>query len=109
MTEAEDFPGFTTIPDPPISHEKLFQRATFMFSRSRSLGHSGYIGSMDSMPTTISIAGAIVAAAKNNMLAEEMAELRCATLEDEAVRRAHEGPKSCVNLSSTIIEPTDGF
>src|SRR5579863_5065821 len=68
-----EFPGFADIPNEPMSAENLYKRAAFLTRQPRNLAHPGYIGNMESMPTTMSIVGAMVMAAiKNNMLAEEM-------------------------------------
>lgn len=72
--EQEEFPDFALIPDAPMSSDELFRRAAFLMCQSRNLPHPGYIGNMESLPTTMSVIGAmLMASTKNNMLAEEMA------------------------------------
>ena len=71
--DLREFSDFAAIPDEPMSAEDLFKRAAFLIQQPRNLAHPGYIGNMESMPTTMSIVGAmLMAATKNNMLAEEM-------------------------------------
>jgi glutamate/tyrosine decarboxylase-like PLP-dependent enzyme len=72
--EQKEFADFALIPDAPMSSDELFRRAAFLMRQSRNLSHPGYIGNMESLPTTMSIIGAmLMASTKNNMLAEEMA------------------------------------
>ena len=72
--EQREFDDFASIPAEPLSEEELFRRIAFVMRQSRNLSHPGYIGNMESLPTTMSIIGALVmASTKNNMLAEEMA------------------------------------
>ena len=72
--EQRQFPDFAVIPTAPMSEHELFRRVAFVMQQSRNLSHPGYIGNMESLPTTMSIVGALVmASSKNNMLAEEMA------------------------------------
>jgi glutamate/tyrosine decarboxylase-like PLP-dependent enzyme len=71
--DLQEFPDFAAIPDEGMHKEELLKRAAFLIRQPRNLAHSGYIGNMESMPTIMSIVGAmLMAATKNNMLAEEM-------------------------------------
>lgn len=70
MTQCEDF---DVIPDEPLAVSEILERIAFLLRQPRCLAHPGYIGNMESMPTTMSIVGALImAATKINMLAEEM-------------------------------------
>lgn len=61
------------IPDVPHSVEALEGHTEDLIEGSMNPAHPGYIGHMDSMPTTASILGdAIAAALNNNMLSVEM-------------------------------------
>ena len=72
--EPRAFPNFFVLPETPLTEDELFERAQFVLRQSRNLAHPGYIGNMESMPTTMAVAGTmLMAASKNNMLAEEMA------------------------------------
>jgi glutamate/tyrosine decarboxylase-like PLP-dependent enzyme len=96
--EIGEFPDFAVISDGSLSTDDLLARAQFVMRQSRNLPHPGYIGNMESMPTTMALVGAMVmAASKNNMLAEEMSP-SLTSVEPEVMKwfadRFDLGPKS---------------
>ncbi|HEY9648458.1 MAG TPA: pyridoxal-dependent decarboxylase [Chroococcidiopsis sp.] len=61
------------IPAAPVLAPDLLNHLSTLMATSANLAQPGYIGHMDSMPTTVSILGDLVAAAlNNNMLSLEM-------------------------------------
>jgi L-2,4-diaminobutyrate decarboxylase len=92
--ERSPLPGDPTVPraDVPASsrgNEALAADLATVVEGSMNPAHSGYIGHMDTMPTTVSMLGDLVAAAiNNNMLSVEMSpvlsELEVALVEEVA-------------------------
>lgn len=65
--------GSINIPDAPVSEQEILENLKALLAESMNPAHTGYIGHMDTMPTTISILGDLAAAAvNNNMLSLEM-------------------------------------
>lgn len=65
--------GEEPIPAEPVAEGELFERLRPLISGSMNAAHPGYIGHMNSMPTTMSIVGDLVASAlSNNMLFHEI-------------------------------------
>lgn len=61
------------IPDTPVAVEQMLDELRPLIAGAMYAGHPGYIGHMNSMPTTISILGDLVASAlSNNMLFHEL-------------------------------------
>ena len=61
------------IPEQSVPAEKLLSEVRSHLRHSMNAAHPGYIGHMDSIPTTVSIVGDLIAAAlNNNMLSVEM-------------------------------------
>lgn len=61
------------VPDSPVSEDELLESLSEILSGSMNPGNPGYIGHMDTMPTTVSILGDLAAASiNNNMLSLEM-------------------------------------
>jgi glutamate/tyrosine decarboxylase-like PLP-dependent enzyme len=61
------------IPETPVAEDDLLARLRLLIADSMNLAHPGFIGHMNSMPTTMSILGDLVASAlSNNMLFEEL-------------------------------------
>ena len=87
----ETYSGFTTIPDYPLGTAEIFDRISFLIRQPRNLAHPGYIGNLESMPTTMSVIGALImAATKNNMLAVEMSPFLSSVEPDLARWFAHQ-------------------
>jgi L-2,4-diaminobutyrate decarboxylase len=62
-----------SIPEAPVAEDELLEGLRLLIAGSMNIAHPGYIGHMNSMPTTISILGDLVASAlSNNMLFEEL-------------------------------------
>lgn len=69
----ETYSDFTTIPAQPLGTAEILDRISFLIRQPRNLAHPGYIANLESMPTTMSVIGALImAATKNNMLGDEM-------------------------------------
>ena len=69
----ESTPPAVTIPESPQTHEDLLDDLETIVDGSMNPAHPGYIGHMDTMPTTVSVLGDLVASAvNNNMLSVEM-------------------------------------
>jgi len=65
-----------TIPDSPMGLEHIFDELKNIIELSMNPSHPGYIGHMDSMPTTMSIMGDMISTAlNNNMLSIEMSPM----------------------------------
>ncbi|NEP58797.1 MAG: aminotransferase class I/II-fold pyridoxal phosphate-dependent enzyme [Symploca sp. SIO2G7] len=61
------------LPETSIGIEQLLKEMRSQLHHSMNAAHPGYIGHMDSMPTTLSVIGdCLVAALNNNMLSVEM-------------------------------------
>lgn len=64
------------IPDSPRELESIFKELDAIIKYSMNPSHPGYIGHMDSMPTTMSIVGDMITTAiNNNMLSIEMSPM----------------------------------
>lgn len=62
-----------TIPSQGLSAEALLSQLKVIIQQSMNAAHPGYLGHMDSIPSTVSLLGDLVAAAlNNNMLSVEM-------------------------------------
>ncbi len=73
LTTLNRIPGSVSIPESPTSEAVLLEKLQFILTNSMNAAHPGYIGHMDSMPTTVSVLGdLIVSALNNNMLSVEM-------------------------------------
>jgi glutamate/tyrosine decarboxylase-like PLP-dependent enzyme len=71
--KVETYSDFAIIPDEALAIPELLDRVSFLIRQPRNLAHPGYIGNMEPAPTSMAvISGLIMAATKNNMLAEEM-------------------------------------
>ena len=65
-----------TIPDSPMGLDHIFDELKNIIELSMNPSHPGYIGHMDSMPTTMSIMGDMISTAlNNNMLSIEMSPM----------------------------------
>lgn len=61
------------IPETSIAEDNLLERLRAIIADSGNVAHPGFIGHMNSMPTTMSLLGDLVASAlSNNMLFEEL-------------------------------------
>lgn len=71
--ETAQLSEWATIPEKSIETAELLKAVRSQLQQSMNAAHPGYIGHMDSIPTTMSIAGdLLVAALNNNMLSVEM-------------------------------------
>lgn len=69
----EQFEQWAQIPEQSVDSAVLFESMRSHLQASMNAAHPGYIGHMDSIPTTLSIVGDLLAAAlNNNMLSVEM-------------------------------------
>lgn len=65
-----------TIPPYPVDENQLLQQLQRLMAGAMNPAHPGYIGHMDSMPTTLSLVGDLMTSAiNNNMLSVEMSPL----------------------------------
>lgn len=72
-TPLPDAPG---LPDAPVPEATILAQLQALLAGSMNAAHPGFIGHMDSMPTTLSFLGEMVSAAvNNNMLSLEMSPL----------------------------------
>jgi len=61
------------IPESPVAEKEILARVESILADSMNAAHPAYIGHMDSIPTTISVLGDLVASAvNNNMLSQEL-------------------------------------
>lgn len=61
------------IPESPVPEKEILTRVESILADSLNAAHPAYIGHMDSLPTTISVLGDLLASAlNNNMLSQEM-------------------------------------
>jgi glutamate/tyrosine decarboxylase-like PLP-dependent enzyme len=76
LPEIGDFTDFVLIPENSISESVLLEKLKTIIKTSTNAANPGYMGHMDSMPTTISMLAELVAAAlNNNMLSVEMSPI----------------------------------
>ena len=69
----EQLSEWAKIPERSVDAEQLLEIVRSQLKQSMNAAHPGYIGHMDSIPTTLSIVGdLLVAALNNNMLSVEM-------------------------------------
>lgn len=62
-----------SIPETPVAEDELLEKLRPLIAGSVNLAHPGFIAHMNSMPTTMSILGELVASAlSNNMLFQEL-------------------------------------
>ncbi|MEM9905825.1 MAG: aminotransferase class I/II-fold pyridoxal phosphate-dependent enzyme [Cyanobacteria bacterium P01_D01_bin.44] len=73
LPEPLDLKGWAQLSDTSIGSAQLLQWVRSQLHHSMNAAHPGYIGHMDSIPTTMSVIGdLLVAAVNNNMLSVEM-------------------------------------
>lgn len=74
MPDAPTLAGIPTdVPDAPLNEDQLLEHLTKLIQGSMNPTHPGYLGHMDSVPTTASVMGELAAAAvNNNLLSLEM-------------------------------------
>lgn len=71
--ETEQFNRWAKIPGQSVTSDVLLEHVRLQLQASMNAAHPGYIGHMDSLPTTLSAIGDLfVAALNNNMLSVEM-------------------------------------
>jgi len=71
--ETDVLKQWAKIPERSVAVDVLLERVRSQIHHSMNAAHPGYIGHMDSIPTTVSVIGDFVAAAlNNNMLSVEM-------------------------------------
>ncbi|MEB3279340.1 MAG: aminotransferase class I/II-fold pyridoxal phosphate-dependent enzyme [Lyngbya sp.] len=76
LPEVGDLTDLVLIPENSISESVLLEKLKTIIKSSTNAANPGYLGHMDSMPTTISILAEWVAAAlNNNMLSVEMSPI----------------------------------
>ncbi len=95
---AKQFSQWAKIPEHSVDADILLGEVRSQLAQSMNAAHPGYIGHMDSIPTTLSIVGdLLVAALNNNMLSVEMSpvfsRLEPQVLQQLAIRFGL-GPKS---------------
>lgn len=71
--ETETLRQWAHIPEQSVDADVLLERVRSQIQHAMNAAHPGYIGHMDSIPTTMSVIGDLLAAAlNNNMLSVEM-------------------------------------
>ena len=71
--DKEQFEQWAKVPEQSVDSDVLFGWVRSQLQASMNAAHPGYIGHMDSIPTTLSVIGdLLVAALNNNMLSVEM-------------------------------------
>lgn len=69
----EQFNQWAKIPEQSVGTDELLMAMRSLIQNAMNAAHPGYIGHMDSMPTTLSVIGDLLSAAlNNNMLSVEM-------------------------------------
>lgn len=73
LPEADGLPDPVGVPDAPAAEDEVLEELRDLLDSSMNAAHPGYVGHMDSMPTTASILGDLATSAvNNNMLSLEM-------------------------------------